>query len=232
MLPKLTACGAPARPKEEEIGNLTNRLEELRVSRRENAGWDAAYLQIIDTLHRDGFYEGVLREGEFFPDFMLPSATGRLVTLAERLSSGPVVLGFFRGTWCPFCKLMLEALAEAMPRIKAKGATLLALTPETGALPAALQARHGNCFEVLCDVDFGVGLQAGVVYKIPPLYRSSLIASKLDLPLRQGNAAWCLPVPAIFLIQPDGVIAKRFVEVDFTKWPEPELIISALEGLR
>ncbi|MGE4482132.1 peroxiredoxin-like family protein [Acidocella sp.] len=202
----------------------------MRASRRQNAGWDAAYLQIIGRLERESFHEGIVREGEIFPDFMLPSASGRLVTLSEHLSKGPVVLGFFRGTWCPFCKLMLEALAQAMPRIEAKGATLLALTPETGAQPAALQARHENRFEVLCDVDFGVGLQAGVVYKIPPLYRANLIASNLDLAIRQGNAAWCLPVPAIFLIRPDGMVARRFVDVDFTKWPEPDEIIGALEG--
>jgi peroxiredoxin len=228
------SCGAvsPPDPRKTKIGDLTNRLEELRTSRRKDAGWDESYLQIIHTLHRDGFYEGILREGERFPDFMLPSAARRLVTLSEHLATGPVVLGFFRGTWCPFCKMMLEALAEAAPRIEAKGAALLALTPETGALPAALQARHENRFEVLCDVDFGVGLQAGVVYKVPPLYRANLVTAKLDLSLRQGNAAWCLPVPAIFLIQQDGRIARRFVDVDFTKWPEPEQIIAALDGLR
>ncbi|MBU6418900.1 MAG: AhpC/TSA family protein [Proteobacteria bacterium] len=163
---------------------------------------------------------------------MLPSAAGRLVTLNERLSQGPVVLGFFRGTWCPFCKLMLEALAAAMPQITAKGATLLALTPETGALPASLQARHENRFEVLCDVDFGVGIQAGVVYKIPPLYRASLVSAKLDMSLRHGNAAWCLPVSAIFIIGQDGVIARRFVDTDFTIWPDPDKIIAALGALR
>lgn len=224
--------GAPARSKEAKIGHLTNRLEELRTSRRKNARWDEAYLQIIETLRNAGFHENILREGNFFPDFMLPSATGKLVTLARHLAHGPVVLGFFRGTWCPFCKLMLEALAEAVPRIEAAGATLLALTPETGNLPATLQSRHENRFEVLCDVDFGVGLQAGVVYKIPPLYRASLVASNLDLSLRQGNASWCLPVPAIFLIRPDGIVAKRFVDVDFTVWPEPDQIIAALESAR
>ena len=188
-------------------------------------------MQILHTLEHDGFYEGILREGEYFPDFMLPSAAGRLVTLSERLAQGPVVLGFFRGTWCPFCKLMLESLAAAMPRIKAQGAALLALTPETGALPATLQARHENRFEVLCDVDFGVGVQAGVVYKVPPLYQANLAAAKLDLSILQGNAAWCLPIPAIFIIRPDGIIARRFVDIDFTKWPEPDEIITALDAL-
>lgn len=194
--------------------------------------WDEAYLEMIHTLAREGFYEGVMREGISFPDFVLPNAGGRLVTLDERLAHGPVVLGFFRGAWCPFCTLILEALAAAMPRIEAKGATLLALTPDTGTLPAALQARHENRFEVLCDVDFGVGLQAGVVYKIPPLYRANLVSAKLDMSLRHGNAAWCLPVPAIFVIRPDRIIAWRFVDVDFTKWPEPDEIINALNGLR
>ncbi len=189
-------------------------------------------MQIIRTLERDGFHEGIMHEGEAFPDFMLPNAEGRLVSLEERLAQGAVVLGFFRGTWCPFCNLMLEALAAAMPRIKAKGAALLALTPETGALPAALQARYENRFEVLCDADFGVGLQAGVVHKIPPLYRANLAAAQLDLSIRHGNAAWCLPVPAIFLIRSDGIIARRFVDVDFTKWPEPDEIIDALERQR
>lgn len=216
---------------EDDIGQLTEKLTELRRSRRQNTGWDAAYLQMIHTLEHDGFHAGIMRPGEVFPDFMLPNAAGQLVSLEERCGQGPVVLGFFRGTWCPFCKLMLEALAEAMPRIQAKGASLLALTPETGALPATLQARHGNRFEVLCDVDFGVGLQAGVVYKIPPLYRANLNTAKLDLSIRHGNAAWCLPVPAIFLIRPDGFIARSFVDVDFTKWPEPSEIISTLEGL-
>ncbi len=224
------AASLPA--KEDEISQLTEKLAELRTSRRETASWDEAYLQIIHTLEREGFHEGILAEGETFPDFMLPNAAGRLVTLDEQLAHGPVVLGFFRGTWCPFCKLMLEALAGNMPRIKARGATLLALTPETGALPAALQARHEKQFEVLCDVDFGVGLQAGVVYKIPPLYRAGLVSAKLDMSLRHGNAAWCLPVSAIFIIRPDGTIARRFVDVDFTKWPEPDEIINALESLR
>jgi len=226
-----TGAGFYPRPggREGIIGTLTERLSALLDSRRENPDWDAAYQDVLANLAREGFLEGVLREGARFPDFLLPNAAGRLVGLQEALKSGPVVLVFFRGEWCPFCKLMAEALAEAAPRIAGAGGRLLALTPETGDWPARLSARHHGAFEVLADVDFGVGVQAGVVYRVPPLYRARL--ARVDLPLRHGLAAWCLPVPAVFIIRPGGVVAWRFVHGDFARRPEPDEIIAQLKGL-
>lgn len=186
---------------------------------------------MLVQLNREGFLGQVLNTGVRFPDFVLPSAEGRLVALADYLARGPVVLSFFRGEWCPFCKLMLTALTEALPEIEAAGAHLLALTPETGGLPLAMKQRHNAAFEVLADVDFGVGLAAGVVFKIPPLYRERLRAAGLDFPQRHGNGAWCLPLPASFLIAPDGKITWRFLNGDYAKRPEPAELIAAIRRI-
>jgi peroxiredoxin len=210
---------------------LNDRLHALLTSRREIAAWNAAYEQIIEQLAANGFLNQVLPEGAAFPDFMLPSAEGRLVSLDSQLARGPVVISFFRGEWCPFCRLMLAALTDAMPEIEATGASLLALTPETGGLALDMKTYHKARFEVLCDVDFGVGLAAGVVFKIPKLYRARCEAGGLNFPARHGNTAWCLPVPATFIVTPDGKIAWRFVDVDFAHRAEPADIISALRQL-
>ena len=216
-------------PGEDIISTLNQRLGRLLASRCENPEWAAAYQQIMETLNREGFYEGMAGPGEVFPDFLLPSATGHLINLADELARGPVVLSFFRGEWCPFCKLTTAALAEAAPRIAAAGARILALTPETGAWPLRLQQRDAGAFEVLSDIDFGVGLAAGLVFKIPPLYRARVQGLQLDL--RHGNAAWCLPVPAVYIIGQDGRIAWRFADVDFSRRAEPEDILAALARL-
>ncbi len=210
---------------------LTTRLNALLASRREIAVWNAAYEQILERLSHDGFLQNVLPEGAAFPDFMLPSAEGKLVSLDSRLAQGPVVVSFFRGEWCPFCRLMLAALTEALPEIEAAGGTLLALTPETGGLALTMKTYHNARFEVLCDVDFGVGLAAGVVFRIPKLYRARCESSGLNFPQRHGNAAWCLPVPATFILTPDGKVAWRFVDVDFSHRAEPADIIAALRQL-
>lgn len=183
---------------------------------------------MVAELSGNGFMNQVLPQGAPFPDFMLPSAEGRLVSLGGALVRGPVIVSFFRGEWCPFCRLMLAALTEALPEIEAAGATLLALTPETGGLALTMKAYHGARFEVLADVDCGVGLAAGVVFRIPKLYRARM---RPDFAQRHGNAGWFLPVPATFVLSQDGLVAWRFAEVDFSRRAEPSDIIAAVRSL-
>jgi peroxiredoxin len=195
------------------------------------AAWNAAYEETIAELNRTGFLQHALAEGEQFPDFVLPSAEGRLVSLANLLERGPIIISFFRGEWCPFCQVMLTALTEALPEIEAAGASLAALTPETGGLPLTMKQRHNARFEVLSDIDCGVGLAAGIIFRMPKLYRVRLEAFGISLPERNGNASWFLPVPATFIVTQDGLIAWRFVDVDFTHRAEPADIIRAVRSL-
>ena len=55
--------------------------------------------------------------GETAPDFTLPNANGKPVSLDEALARGPVVVVFYRGTWCPFCNTQLRALQQNLPEI-------------------------------------------------------------------------------------------------------------------
>jgi peroxiredoxin len=42
-----------------------------------------------------------LKIGQAAPDFTLPDAFGKQVSLNELLARGPVVISFYRGEWCP-----------------------------------------------------------------------------------------------------------------------------------
>jgi peroxiredoxin len=126
---------------------------------------------------------------------------------------------------------MLAALAEALPQIEAAGASLLALTPETGGFPLLMKRDNNVRFEVLSDVDCGVGLAAGIIFRMPKLYRARLESVGINVPERHGNSAWFIPVPATFIVQQDGLIAWRFVDADFTHRAEPADIIKAVQGL-
>src|SRR5262249_9281963 len=44
---------------------------------------------------------GAMRVGQNAPEFTLPDLSGHAVTLSELLRAGPLVLTFYRGSWCP-----------------------------------------------------------------------------------------------------------------------------------
>lgn len=208
---------------------LKERLEQ-RAS-----GWRdfvrEAYVSLARHLEGARACDDVLQPGRAIPDFLLPNAEGRLVDSRELLTRGPLVLCFFRGVWCPFCSITLAALEEVLPRIEAAGATLVGVTPETGGLALEARRRLDLHYDVLCDVDNAVGLQFGVVFRAPDGYRRMLEKFSIDLGVRQGNAAWLLPMPALFVADRAGVLRHVHVSGDILDRAEPETIVRVLQGL-
>ncbi len=60
-------------------------------------------LEVMDhateDLVRSGITDSCLKEGDTAPNFTLPNAVGKPVSLEEILKKGPVVLSFYRGGW-------------------------------------------------------------------------------------------------------------------------------------
>jgi thiol-disulfide isomerase/thioredoxin len=86
---------------------------------------DAAYRASMDAatehLRRSGMAMRAKGQGDRAPDFALSTRDGARIVLSDLLSRGPVVLSFFRGEWCSFCRLEMDALLEACPAIVRRG---------------------------------------------------------------------------------------------------------------
>src|SRR5205807_8914210 len=88
-------------------------------------------LSPIGQLINSGAAEQALKEGAQAPDFALPDAHGTTVRLSHLLTQGPVIMTFYRGQWCPYCHLALRAYQQILPHMQARGATLVAISPQT-----------------------------------------------------------------------------------------------------
>lgn len=211
------------------MASLREELDQRRAGQSDEVR--VAYEAMVAELARTGFIEHVLAVGDRFPDAVLPTAEGELARLADLWRQGPLVVTFFRGEWCPYCRLVLAALEAALPEIEALGGRLVAVTPETGGRAQVAKQHHGNSYEVLSDVDCGLGLDCGVVFQAPAVYRHLLLKFGTDIGARTGNDAWFLPVPATFVLDREGIVRWRFAEVDFTRRAEPADILAALRAL-
>lgn len=50
-------------------------------------------------LQDSGLAEKALQQGDTLPSFLLEDMEGELISSAELLSEGPLVLSFYRGSW-------------------------------------------------------------------------------------------------------------------------------------
>lgn len=188
-----------------------------------------AYNALVSRLRAVGAGAAAPAIGDMFTDFALPDATGRFHTLSSLVASGPIVLSFHRGEWCPYCRAELAAWADAGPALAACGARFVAVSAELHGVAAATAGRAGDRAIGLCDVDFGVSLAAGLAihtgFDLLEAYRSL----GDDLQNIVGSRSGLLPIPATFVIGPDRQIRYAYVELDFRLRPEPMAVLAALQ---
>jgi peroxiredoxin len=208
---------------------LRNKLEKQQGNW--GPGVRAAYEDLVKRLGTAETAGQALKVGDKISDFMLPNAEGKLVSSAELLAQGPLVINFFRGDWCPFCRLMLEALNEAAPAIADAGGRLVAISPDTGGRLVRAKKRLKLTIDLLSDVDNGVALSFGVAFRTPEAYRKVLESYGTNLNERHGNDGWIIPIPAAFVIDRSGIARYAFVEPEFVRRAEPDEIIAILRQL-
>jgi len=88
-----------------------------------------AVLLLISTLVKAQDPHG-LQVNQAAPDFSGKDQYGKTITLKSLLKKGNVLLVFYRGEWCPYCNKYLKELEESLLTISAKGASVVAVTPE------------------------------------------------------------------------------------------------------
>jgi peroxiredoxin len=185
------------------------------------AGLEGSVAELVQT----GLARQAVKAGESAPLFRLRRNTGEFVALAEALDRGPVVVSFFRGPWCPYCRLELQALAEAHPEIERLGATLIGLSP----LP---EDDSRSSFPILKDPGCRIAARYRIAFTVAPQFRPAYLALGYPEGLKKGPDRWVLPLPATYIIDRNGIVVLSYVDADYTTRLEPTEIAVALPHLR
>ncbi len=176
--------------------------------------------------------ERPLKVGETFPNFTLHNEKGEPVSLAQRLASGPVVITFYRGTWCPYCIKALDTIEESVPEINRLGATVWAVSPQQPEHAADLREKTGVSYELLVDKDNTLADRLALMFTIDPAteetYRTRY---KLDVGGYNGSNLWQLPIPATYVVDTDATIRYAWTHADYTKRAPVSEVLAALKSI-
>lgn len=192
---------------------------------------------VIETMHRataeliaSGAAGRALKAGDKAPAFTLGDPDGKPVSSAALLAQGPLVVGFYRGVWCPYCNMELQALQAALPTFRSLGANLIAISPQTAPNSRKSVRQNALDFPILSDPHNDVAAAFGLRFELPDYLVELYKGLKNDLPAFNGDPSWTLPMPARFVIGQDGTILYAEVNPDYTRRPEPEDMLPALRG--
>lgn len=206
--------------------------EQLRAfadaSRQRQPDFAAAIDRLVERLRQHGVGDSAPRSGESMPPFVLSDDAGHMVHLDQLLRQGPVAVTFHRGHWCPYCRININALAQAHGEIAAEGGQIVAIMPDRQKFVADFRSEHKVPFPILTDIDNGYAMSINLTIWVGAEMQR-MMEGRQDLPTFQGNNSWMLPFPATFVVGRDGRIKARFMDPDYRK---PMAIADVLAALR
>ena len=185
-----------------------------------------------NELIASGQAQRARKAGDIAPEFSLKDSDGRQVASRDLLARGPLVVSFYRGVWCPYCNLELQALQAALPEITARGASLVAISPQTAPNSRKSQRDNRLEFPILSDFRSEVANAFGIRFALPEYLAKLYKDFGNNLPVINDDPAWVLPMPARYVIATDGTIAYSEVNPDYTHRPDPSELLPVLDRLR
>jgi peroxiredoxin len=183
---------------------------------------------LIDSQQADY----ALEAGDAAPEFTLQDADGKSVSSLGLLARGPLVATFYRGIWCPYCNFDLQALEQVRPEIEARGASLVAISPQTPANSRKSQRDNKLDFPILSDPGAAVAAEFGLRFSLPEDLIEVYRQFGTDLAAVNDDPSGVLPMPARYVIGTDGVVAYAEVNPDYTRRPDPSELLPVLDRLR
>ncbi len=216
----------------QEPASLQAQLDERKAKFAEQAPAQMTkdFESGIAQLRASGILEQALNVGDTAVDFVLPSADGDSVSLSELLADGPVVLAWYRGSWCPYCNLELAALNDVLPQIEQYDASLVAISPEVPDSAASMVERDTIDFVVLSDVGNKVADKYGLVYELPQSVLQ-YFEGRIDLSAYNADNENKLPLAVTYVVDTDRVIRYAFIDADYKRRGEPADILKTLREL-
>jgi len=196
----------------------------------------AEVVEVFDRSIQDLLDQGVPADvvtiGDTLESFTLTDASDTPVTLDQLVATGPVVIVFYRGGWCPYCNLALRTYQrELLPELAAFGARLVAVSPQTPDQSLSTVEKAELEFTVLSDPGNRVARGVGITFQQADDVLDAQRTLGLDLSEVNAEGSTELPRPTVLIVDTDRTV--RFVDVqpDYTARTEVADIVAALGRL-
>ena len=162
-----------------------------------------------------------VKAGEMAPRFTVRTVDDEPFVFDPANLERPAILITFRGGWCPYCNLHLSELRHVVPTLEEQGIDVYFLSgdrPEL--LYASLQQEtqediEGMGYTILSDADMAASIALGIAFRVDDGIFDYFEEKGRDVKGSSSVQHKALPVPAVYVIDDDGMVTYSFVEPDY-----------------
>ena len=210
--------------------SFLNKLAELRARHCDEMSTPelAVLTRATARLRRSGLLHKCLQPGETAPDFTFIDNDNNHMSLYELLAQGPVIINFFRGFWCMYCKTELEAFASIKKELDQLGCHYLAVSPQK----ISPESGDGEPYQMIFDKNNQIARKFNIVYSMGKDEIELFESWNLNFAQVNESTEWTLPIPATYIIAQDRTVVYQFADVDVRTRCCPDDLIEELRQLK
>lgn len=187
--------------------------------------------QETDALVASKIVANAIQVGQTLPNGTLLSESGKSVTIDQLMDGKPLVINFYRGGWCPYCNLELTGLEEVADDIRALGANIIAMSPESVDHINDTKNKNGVSFSMFSDEGSKFSNTLGLVFTLPKVLQDIYLTFGIDVEKHNGESRFELPIPATIIVKPNREVVYIYADGDYTQRSEPGILLSVLKSL-
>lgn len=169
-----------------------------------------------------------LEKGQKIPEAKLMGIDDQPVTLSSLHETKPLVIIFFRGSWCPICTRHTKELIKAYPQIQEKGYQMVGISPDSVENSKTNIDENSIPFPIYSDS----GLQAirgfGLAFRVDDTTLNKYKGFGIDLEKASGRNHHALPIPAIYVVNTEGVVTFAYSNPDYRQRLDAKELLDAI----
>jgi peroxiredoxin len=112
------------------------------------------------------------------------------------------------------------------------GFQIIGISPDQPSKIRETIGKQNVRFTLLSDSSMNASKAFGIAYDVDSATLNALAQHGIDLNAASGQAHHLLPVPAVFLVDPNGTIQFEYINPDYRVRSHPELLLTAARLMR
>lgn len=146
------------------------------------------------------------------------------------LQNKKILLLFYRGNWCPYCKKHLASLQENLEKFIEKGVFVIVVTPEKVEKIKETTSKFNSKFSIIHDFNNKIMNDYKVAFRVTkenvPKYFEFTLRRVREYNEKENNV---LPVPATYMIDKNHRISYVHYDSDYKKRADLTEILNKIE---